>query len=180
MSNQMHEGFPVAPASRMSIRHQAMHVRKVLNLPDGKFSIGRLLESFSGMGIHVDVVSSHDASVPKGLEACWDPSTMTLTICEPVYWQMLHGDGRARFTFGHELGHICLAHVRTLNRVSGPIKTFCNSEWQADQFAAELIMPLSVIKDNQLITEQLISDFFGVSYKAAATRLRNLKKYNEI
>lgn len=133
MDIPMHEGFPVAPSSRVKIRAHAVHARKVLGLPPGRLDMPRLLDNLTNYSIDYDVFDRHAAPVPKEVEACYVPEERTLYIRDTVYEQMCSGGQRSVFTLGHELGHAVLAHRRTLNRqMASSVPTYCNSEWQAN------------------------------------------------
>jgi len=181
MEMPLHEGFPVAPRKRADIRAIAQNARDVLQLPSGKLDSPRLLDVLSAeFGVHYDIFDKHSAPVPMAVEACYVPEDMTIYIRDSVYDQMAKGGQRAVFTIGHELGHAVLAHRRTYNRQVGEVPVYCNSEWQANTFAAEFTMPLREIRARGLRTAEAISNFFGVSPAAAATRLADLRKKGEI
>ena len=55
-----------------------------------------------------------------------------------------------------------------------------DAEWQADRFAGEVLMPLSIMIEYELFSTQKLVDFFGVSKKAAERRIRDLKRSSEI
>ncbi|NDV23235.1 ImmA/IrrE family metallo-endopeptidase [Desulfovibrio sp. JC022] len=88
---------------------------------------------------------------------------------------------RDNFTIAHELGHYFL-HLK--DRVTGTCETIsCNRggsdrlEWEANWFAAELLMPKQEFgqkaKELQYNHEDL-ADYFGVSSAAARVRLKSL------
>jgi Zn-dependent peptidase ImmA (M78 family) len=93
----------------------------------------------------------------------------------------LHHPNRQRFTIAHELGHYCL-HRDQIDRLvekilfrddGGPD----NIEWQANQFAARLLMPQEEIRLNIQSGIREIDELarkFGVSSLAMQFRLRNL------
>lgn len=62
-----------------------------------------------------------------------------VVVSATCYDQAEAGVGRARFTIAHELAH-CLLHRRleAVERIPGPLR---DPEWQADQYAAELLVP---------------------------------------
>lgn len=181
MDVPLHEGFPVAPLSRVRIRDAAVHARSVLKLPPGRIDLPRLLDRLSDYGIYYDVFDVESAPVPREVEACWVPEDRTLYIRDSVYDQMAKGGQRAVFTVGHELGHAVLAHRRTYNRqlVRG-LPIYCNSEWQANRFSAEFTMPIAEIYQFSLYSAQAIADHFGVSPAAASIRLKDLEQKNEL
>lgn len=181
MTNTLHEGFPVAASSRLKIRVAAEHARRVLALPPGRIAIPRLLDDLTRYGIYYDVFDQSSCPVPREVEACYVPEERTLYIRDTVYAEMERGGMRAMFTLGHELGHALLAHRRTLNRQSiAGVPIYSQSEWQANRFAAEFVMPLDQIIAYQLTTPQQIADFFGVSPAAARVRLSDLEGKDEL
>ena len=176
----MHEGHAVAPLSRASIKKTAQHARKVLGLPDGRIDTPRFLDDLTSFGIYYDVLDRSSDMMPAGVEACYVPEERTLYIRDTIYDAMCRCDPRAQFTIGHELGHAILAHRRTYNRQVGAIPVYCNSEWQANTFAAEFVMPVDEINRRVLHAPQAIASHFGVSISAAKNRLSFLEKNREI
>ena len=181
MTTPLHEGFPVAPSSRLKIRVAAEHARKVLGLPPGRINIPRLLDDLTRFGIYYDVFDQSSCPVPREVEACYVPEERTLYLRDTVYDEMDRGGMRAVFTLGHELGHAVLAHRRTLNRQSiVGVPIYSQSEWQANRFSAEFTMPLDEILCFGLLTPDKIADFFGVSPAAARVRLDDLDGKGEL
>lgn len=84
-------------------------------------------------------------------------------------------NGRSLFTFAHEFGHMILGHERTLNREETlEHRAFEDSEWQANTFAAEFLMPLPIIEAKDMRIPEELCEEFGVSFDAARWRLRKL------
>jgi predicted transcriptional regulator len=170
------QGFRVSPRSIADIRDVATRSRAALGFR-WPANMGRFLEKLISYSITVDVVE--DAGVlPRGVLACWVPESLTLYLTERIYKGACAGDARAVFTVFHEMGHALLGHRRTLNlEVPGQeIKTYEDSEWQANQFAAEFLMPLDEIVRHSLTTEALLMNRFGVSMEAARIRLNRLRR----
>jgi len=90
------------------------------------------------------------------------------------------GDGRARFTAAHELGHLVMHTNIPLARAKPEerIKPFRRSEPQANQFAAELLMPprFFLLDDD----ERTVMERHGVSWEAAKNRLEYLRNKEKI
>lgn len=175
-------GFRVAPQTKKAIRQIAANARSALGLPAGRVNWAAFLEKLHSYGIVVDIFEASSAPVGQGIEACWIPESNTLYIQDAVYADAVRGGARATFTIAHELGHILLAHRRTINRVqeSSPMAIWENSEWQANTFAAEFAMPLTTIRSIPLCTATQIASYFGVSLQAAEVRLRKLRADGEI
>lgn len=171
-------GFRVAKSSVWEIRAKAMSIRAIL-MPEGVLDLELFLGGLEKFGITVDVVE--DGYLPPGVEATCLPEQRLIYITASTYDSIVRNEERARFTIFHELGHLLLAHSRTFHRdttVSFPI--WENSEWQADQFAAEILMPLGVIRAKNLTTAGELQAEFKVSYTAASIRLSKLRGRREI
>lgn len=132
--------------------------------------------------------------LPRGVEGIAYPNSADnpaeIILQERVYNLLLDGNPRARFTGAHESGHVVLGHLDLLQTqlVEGRapalhrqqnIAAFCNPEWQANVFAGTFLMPTAAVQafvyrygaDSARLTET-----FMVSYKAAETRLRYMRR----
>ncbi len=96
---------------------------------------------------------------------------------------------RQRFTIAHEIGHYALGHLhddrnfldgkRMFRDTSSSFQLGQNfQETQANQFAAELLMPANVvdwlIKEKNIKTIEALSENFNVSTTAMIYRLKKL------
>lgn len=177
-------GFRVAGRRIAEIRISANNVRQILEIGDTPqdIDVGRFLDQLSvKYSITYDVLDP-DEMPYADVEACWDPESMTMHVRSDVFEKACTEDPRARFTIMHELGHGLLGHRRTINRSGTDRQTeiYEDSEWQANQFAAELLMPLDVIHSQQLYTATKIERHFRVSSQAAALRIKQLEKRGEL
>ena len=171
-------GFRVAPTSVAKIRAAAMNVRHVL-VPDGAPDLEAFVGSLQKFNITCDVVD--DDFLLPGVEASCIPDQRVIYIAASTYDAICRNDGRARFTLFHELGHLLLAHSRSFHRdTRSSFPVWENSEWQADQFAAEITMPLNVILEKNLTEAWELQEEFGVSYLAACNRLSKLRQKGEM
>lgn len=103
------------------------------------------------------------------------PEQQIMVIREDVYLGAIDGNGRDRFTLAHELGHFILHRGLGLARTpSNGHPIYMDSEWQADTFAGELLMPINKVSLCSSLEE--FANRFGVSLEAAKTRVRKLKK----
>tara|TARA_R110001583_G_scaffold195554_1_gene376081 strand:+ start:8905 stop:9351 length:447 start_codon:yes stop_codon:yes gene_type:complete len=144
--------------------------------------VGLLLDRLSvKYGVTYDVLEPNEMPHPD-IEACWDPDSITMYIRSDVFVKACRDDPRARFTIMHELGHGLLGHRRTINRSNSerPPKIYEDSEWQANQFAAEFLMPLDVIQRLGLNTALKLEMHFNVSAAAAMRRVTQLAKRQEL
>lgn len=177
-------GFRVAGRGVADIRLSADNVRRILEIGDApqSINIGLLLDRLSvKYGITYDVLEP-DEMPHSDVEACWDPESVTMHIRSDVFEGACWNDPRARFTVMHELGHGLLAHRRTINRAGADRKpkVYEDSEWQANQFAAEILMPLEAIISHGLKTALEIQTHFNVSNQAAMRRFSQLEKRGEL
>lgn len=107
------------------------------------------------------------------------PEKKLIVIRDDVYDNLHQGDPFARYTVVHEFSHIFLEHAITLHRGAqlGQHNWWEDSEWQANNLAAELLMPVEVIRRLEG-KPLLIQAACGVSSKAAGYRVENLRKEN--
>lgn len=185
------KGFKAPPLSTKKLRAQAFIIRESVGNPSGHMDMISLIE-FKLNEIcpetELDIVEDH--LLPNNYEAYFDPIENKLCIKESVYKQAtsnLPNNMRHQFTLAHELGHaINHKNVRpTMNRASGTHKPYEDTEWQADTFAAELLMPFSetasIIKSTDFFSAiTIIENKFKVSRTAAEVRIRKvLKELNQ-
>ena len=104
------------------------------------------------------------------------PNGVFIMLREDVYEGACMGGGRDRFTSAHELGHWAMhTNIPLARAVQGDgTPSFSLAEPQANQFAAEFLMPECFI--NNFDDENSLADRFGVSKEAARNRLRYLRK----
>lgn len=160
-----------------SIRGTASTVRQIMKMKDRPPDLAPFLESLMDYGITYDVIEDHDFTLfQAGVEAVCIPEQATIALTAETYRAARRNDPRTRFTIFHELGHFVLSHSKALGRKNVVPKPWLDSEWQADQFAAEITMDLDVLRRNKLKTPTAIAHFCGVSVPAASYRLNQLKR----
>jgi hypothetical protein len=180
---------PVAPLSRLDIEAKTLKIARdlhphVLTKP-GPFPIREFFEFDlpEVFGLETGV----ESGLPYGIEGTTDPADGTVLVAEQVFEAMADGDGRGRFTVGHESGHGVL-HVDQLHRklVDGRLpgyqrtsqmKPFLSPEWQADYFSAALLMAAPAMA--RVVSRyggdvSAVADIFLVSRTAARRRLNTL------
>ena len=85
---------------------------------------------------------------------------------------------RLRFTIAHEIGHFVLHKGRALSERGGSTSQYtARLEREADQFAAELLMPEHLVRQAVLelgADPHRLADRFDVSAQAMGIRLRRL------
>lgn len=126
--------------------------------------------------------------LPDGNEACAypdgcleNPGGPFIELTTKVYDCAHKGNGRARFTVLHEISHVILHQkiaVHHRGARGADLRPYENSEWQANQFAAELLMPLVSFSAHDSL-EQFCSAM-GISQKAAVLRGKQLVERNDL
>lgn len=174
----------VPPESRKSIREAAAFTRLVLEKKHRddslylpiiemlEFTLPKLDEEFN-----FEVLPKSKMGSNHGLT---NTAEKTIILREDVYERALEGFGRDRMTAAHELGHYVL-HSNidiTFARADEDLKPYENSEWQANCFGGEILVPYA--KRELLIgkTTQEIADLCGVSLEAADYQRRFLRLGN--
>jgi len=98
-----------------------------------------------------------------------------------IGYNQKHSIHRKRFTVAHEIGHVVMSHPN--------ITTFTNLEsndpfeTEANQFAAELLMPFVMLKNdikNGIKNPRLLADRYNVSEEAMWWRILECKLLNKI
>lgn len=176
-------GYKVAPRNGQQLREVADGLLPLLrnegcyNSAGGPdfLDTGHLLENVlhrAGYTFHPD-----DSGKLVNTAAFTIPEKKLIVIRHDVYEALQDDDPFARYTVAHEFAHIVLDHAVTLHRnaVLGQHKWWEDSEWQANNLAAELLMPVNVVQklDARPIYIQAAC---GVSGQAANYRIARLKE----
>ncbi|WP_430454928.1 ImmA/IrrE family metallo-endopeptidase [Rheinheimera sp.] len=109
------------------------------------------------------------------------PDRLQIKVRNSVYEGAESGNGMDRFTLAHELGHLFMHRNLSSYARSGKTderldehKVYEDSEWQADCFAAELLMPFDEVAKCKNADE--VCKKFGVSMKSAEVRFDKVNK----
>lgn len=177
----------VAPRSRLDLEQTAEEYLGILS-PESlerpvALDVSRMmdrLEEELGIVFGVD-------DLPVGDEGYTDPERREIIVDTQAYRAMLAGNGRARHTCVHEVGHIPhIPQITSVIRDGGPqlarrldveAPIYCCPEWQADGVAGAMLMPRAttpaVFRAGGL---QAVANTFQVSRAAARTRVNVLSK----
>lgn len=157
-----------SPLSRRDIRQFAYSIRSSMQLADEPyFPIVQFLEFVLPKiypGFSYEIASKEEMGNLHGLTR---PKENLILIREDVYEGACMGNGRDRFTLAHELAHFLIHTPDNVSfaRSSGEkIPAYRDPEWQANTFAAELLIPAHLMRDRSI--EQIASEC-GVSISAA-------------
>lgn len=187
--------------SYYSIEQAAAKLRELLELgPMDRFDAKRFFNDV--LPDSTVVCRTGTVTLREAVEDCsqegmtrWnaDSGVIEVVLSGETYEQLQRGHVRARSTVGHELGHAYL-HTDQIIRLAGMSLTSqvafhrernshqaCqDTEWQANAFAAALLMPAAGIERlfNRLSrhSESEIAETFGVSIESASYRISTFEK----
>lgn len=161
------EGIEVNPRSRADLRRFAKIVRSLTGVPETeKFPILEFLEMVLPKifdDFVLEIVPKNEMGNKHGETR---PKRHLIRLREDVYDGACAGNGRDLYTVAHEIGHLFLhtGDYSFARREGQSIPLYKNSEWQADAFAGELLMPCVAIKG---MSPEEIELRYGVSMTAA-------------
>lgn len=174
-------GAKVPPTSRAAIRTLTDALRGEFGEQAPYVDVANFIEHklYAAYGI---VLAPKPRSVLGADEGKSYPDRRRIELRDDVYEALILGQVRARFTAMHEAGHVFMHHGVALRftEVEHDHDYHEDSEWQADAFAAEFLMPLYMIKAWKLRNAAAVAKVFGVSLTAAMIRFNVLKAEGEI
>ena len=174
-------GVRVVPKSRAAVRELTSTLREELDERDSYVDVARFIEHklFLKFGI---VLAPQPESVLGVDEGRTYPDKLRIELRDDVYEALIDEEPRARFTAMHEVGHVFLHLGVPLLRTTAPTNhpPYEYSEWQADAFSAEFLMPVDLVKQMRHQTAAAASQLFGVSVAAAIVRFNVLKSEGNI
>ncbi|OYQ75513.1 ImmA/IrrE family metallo-endopeptidase [Wohlfahrtiimonas sp. G9077] len=155
----------VSPMSAAKIGELAKSVRKVFKINKPFVDLEDLMEKFICNDM-LEICLPDDIRL-KGKYALTYPDRNKILLSESTYNAACFGDGRARFTVAHEIGHLVMHKEQSaFARSSGNHKIYEDAEWQADTFASSFLMDVDYCNSETQIGE--VRDMFGVSWQAAS------------
>jgi hypothetical protein len=162
--------FEVPPLSWDAIAGTTSKIREILKVENTPFfPIMPVLEKILDQQLEDFTFMIGDEAEMGNAEGYTDPTGKFIMLREDVVRAAWNGEGRARFTAAHELGHLILHRNVPLARFhcDNVPKAYRRSEPQANHFAAELLMPSHLFRKTELGEACKI---FGVSASAAQNR----------
>lgn len=158
------------PRSRLQIRRIAKAVREEFNMTNTyKFPIVEVIELLAEVDaddFNYEVVAENEMRDTYGTTNTVDN---IMKIRENVYDGAVKGNPRDRFTLCHELGHYLLHQPSNVSFARGEIPKYCDPEWQANVFAAELMVPYYLV--GNMRPEEIVEKC-GVSYSCASIQMK--------
>lgn len=195
------------PQSYQSVEKVASHVRHLIapEVPVNKALPGQVL--FENLHKYVVKVGGKVTEWEPAVEAMspgiegatrYDAprNKIVISLSEATYEALEQDNRRARFSFAHEVGHAALHHQELMRSGSIahqmaalyrgealPHNKCMDTEWQANAFAAALLMPavgLAEVEEmHGALTDVLVSTCFKVSMPAARYRIEHFEARRE-
>ena len=173
-------GYKVAPHKKTDLRSISDQLRKLPDIAGCYQKGGNFLDAVHLLenvlfraGYNVHPIEDHKLTETAGFTV---PELNLVVLRESIYEGLFENDPFSRYTVIHEFSHIVLNHAVTLHRgaVLGAHRWIEDSEWQANNLAAEMMMPLDVVRRLQCKPILIMSEC-GVSAQAVQYRLNNLR-----
>ena len=171
--------FQVKPRSRANIRAVANGVRQLLPSATNalKFPIMEMLENTLPQLAPDFSLIIREQSEMGNNHGYAEPAKGIIALREDVYIGATDGNPRDLMTAAHELGHLLLHQdTRLMRNIDGrALPAYRDSEWQANCFAGELLVPARLVAEN-CSSIQDVMEQCGVSYDAAYTQTKAFRK----
>lgn len=164
----------VSRRTERQIEQLAALVRRELGLaPGARLAMQPILEfALDDMveDAYFQVLNDHEM---PGAEARTDWHQPVISVAASTYAKLKANNTGARMTIAHELGHL-LMHTRqpVFHYRSRSRDCHVDPEWQANYFAAALLMPADAFRKIRSVRQAMKA--FGVSAGAALVRARVL------
>jgi hypothetical protein len=166
-------GIRVPPLNIEKVRLMAEAARQLFQVEQPKVDVIDLYEvRLHELGVVYEYCDEDELKTEAGLTL---PNDGKIKIREDVYNGAHDGNGFHRFTMCHEVGHLLLHGNVALPRATGQHKWIEDSEWQANTFAAEFMMPVEHLLQLCHSPNDVMA-VFGVSREAANMRWRKLQE----
>ena len=167
--------------SEDDIRKKAQQIREIVHVTTGKIDLLYLLDYITvyDKPVNVEILEDSDSYFSKDEEAKTDIKKKTIYLKRSVIEEAATNEHcRANFTISHEIAHVLLHDESSIKFVNDETNYKYNKyedpEWQADTFAAELLMPYTQCK--HMSVEQIYENF-NVTITAAGVRYSILHPY---
>lgn len=154
-----------SPRSRQLLRKIARNIRELLDMENELYfpivQVIELLAADEEEEFDYEIVSDGEMTDTYGTT---NTASNIMKIRQKVYEGAIKGNPRDRFTLCHEFGHWLLHQPESVSFARGEIPTYCDPEWQANTFAAELLIPYYLVQGMSI---EDIVESCGVSYTCA-------------
>lgn len=166
------------PLSVKEIEKLANVFRSNYNVSDNEaFPILDVIDDmFINKILSFQVLDNDNPILEEMVPACYVPKENFIYVKESVLEEYEAGNYRSAFTLCHELFHYVQAQVLKFDfEEVESCKTYEDIDWQANEFAGQLLIPTSFIEED---SEKLV-EMFHVSLECVLTRKAKAKKRNK-
>lgn len=169
------------PLSVKDIAKLARGIREYFNIPlDSFFPIyDYVMDLYDKDELDYVILEDDDEAFSDGKVAFYNSMENTIYIKDSVDLGFETNDYRSNFTLAHELFHYMQVNILEFDFEeiddSEELKPFRNPEWQADEFAGQLLIP----DEYASLDENELSEKFHVSLECALTKKLKIKKRKE-
>lgn len=166
----------VPPLKIIDIRKTARNLRDALGVTSAIFPIVEEFEKLVNLGFfEFEILEQADMPESYGL---YIPERNCIQIRMDIYEKARIGDGFAKSTMAHELGHWILEHGKSVSlarsvSLSSP-KTVEDPEWQAGKFAQEFLIDIRLLPSSACASS--IAEQFSTTLQMAEVAYRSLKR----
>lgn len=151
------------PLKIVEIENYANNLRRELDIPSNSpFPVLEVIEKFHGDGLlTIQYLEDADPLLEDDTPAKYNPAENFIYVKESVLEELENHEYRANFTLVHELFHYFQCQVLGFEFEDVEnCRSFEDVEWQADEFAAQLLVPTEyIVVDCDAI---LIAEMFNV------------------
>lgn len=165
--------YKAKPISREDLANLAKKLREYMGLGNSYyFPIIQMIELIlPEIDEKFDLEIVEENELPPNTYALTYPDESIMQIRIDVYNGVCKDQGRARFTLAHELCHYLLHDETNISfaRNTKKLPAYVDPEWQANAFAAELLIPKKLIEG---LTVNEIIEKCGVSRQCAEIQMK--------
>ena len=136
------------PLKIVEIENYANNLRRELDIPSNSpFPVLKVIEKFHNDGLlTIQYLEDDDPLFEEDTTAKYNPSENFIYVKESVLEELENHEYRANFTLAHELFHYFQCQVLGFEfEEVANCRSFEDSEWQADEFAAQLLVTTKYI-----------------------------------
>ena len=163
--------YIVPPRSREEIRAFALQLRKHVDIKEGRFPIIGFIEMIlPQLNPSFELIVADRTEMGDNLGLTY-PDQHKIFLREDVYDNACDGKGFDRMTAAHEVAHYLLHSSELIgfarSTADKDVERYRTSEWQANCFAGELLIPFSNREKIIEASPTKIASFYGVTEQAA-------------
>lgn len=145
---------------------------------DSYFPIYEVISYLENKGmLTVQIMDDNDPIFNEDVPALYNPYDNFIYLKESVLEEYENNEYRSNFTLAHELFHFIQHQVLSFEfEEVDDCAAYCNSEWQANEFAGQLLIPQKYV---YLEVDELIRRFHVTEHCALIRKLKDKNRKNK-